>query len=294
MASVPDRAYVDLSLLPDVAANGSPSFPFVAYHNNGYFAFDPALEYVGGVVPCELKMSGLKPRLLTSGPTSNEVIAWCLARGILVTATHLIHFASGFAAPGTSSVAFDPMPTYQEGRTYKLLFTCLDVDNLEVRLWNADEGGNPSIALLTVTGLFAGDPIFTTGALPDSIRAANTASHPGNISSSFTSPLALVIQAMGAEATGPTDITLSNATVLAAKESGYPVGNLQTTHPTDSEGFNYAFVAGTGDTNNASFTITGVRLTKYGTLTAGAKSIRVRTTDKFGKTYTKALTVTVV
>ena len=55
-----------------------------------------------------------------------------------------------------------------------------------------------------------------------------------------------------------------------------------------------AFVAGTGDTDNGSFAISGDNLSWDSTPATGSKAIRVKATDANSVTYEEALTFTVV
>jgi len=85
-------------------------------------------------------------------------------------------------------------------------------------------------------------------------------------------------------------VALSAATVVAntfvgSLDAYFADFNLAT-------GVTFALVAGTGDTNNAGFAITGAQVRSVGAQTAGAKSIRVRATDANGS-YTEVLTITV-
>lgn len=91
----------------------------------------------------------------------------------------------------------------------------------------------------------------------------------------------------------PTDITLSKSTFLAADTGvNAVVGAFGTTDPDNATGFIYTLVSGSGDTDNASFDISGTNLVTKGTLTAGTYHVRVRTSDNQSATYEKELTVT--
>ena len=74
------------------------------------------------------------------------------------------------------------------------------------------------------------------------------------------------------------------------------VGLFSTTDADAGDTFTYTLVAGTGDTDNASFTIDGSTL-KAGVAfdfeTKSSYSIRVRTTDSANNTFEKAFTITV-
>ncbi len=93
----------------------------------------------------------------------------------------------------------------------------------------------------------------------------------------------------------PTDIGLSSADVDENQASGTAVGTLSTTDP-DSVSHTYTLVAGTGDTDNASFSISGSTLQTAATfdfVTKSSYSIRVQTDDGNGGTYQEAFTITI-
>lgn len=98
----------------------------------------------------------------------------------------------------------------------------------------------------------------------------------------------------------PTDIALSAATVNENVALATTVGTLSSTDfdtgqsPSDSH--TYSLVTGTGDTDNASFTIDSPALKTNTALNFEAKSsysVRVRTTDSYGGTFEEAFTITV-
>ncbi|MEG2803482.1 autotransporter domain-containing protein [Stenotrophomonas sp.] len=94
----------------------------------------------------------------------------------------------------------------------------------------------------------------------------------------------------------PTDITLSSNTVAQSGAPNQAVGSLGSTDPDIGSTFTYALVAGPGDTDNAGFTIVGttLRATNPSALAAGARSVRVRTTDEGGATYDRAFVLNVI
>ncbi len=80
----------------------------------------------------------------------------------------------------------------------------------------------------------------------------------------------------------PTDIALSSSTVAENQASGTTVGTLSTTDPDAGDTHTYTLVAGTGSTDNGSFTIVGTSLQTSAVFDFEAKSsysIRVRSTD---------------
>ena len=94
----------------------------------------------------------------------------------------------------------------------------------------------------------------------------------------------------------PTDIALSSSSVAENQSSGTTVGTFSTTDPDTGNTFTYTLVSGTGDTDNASFTIeSGVLKTaaSFDYETKSSYSIRVRSTDQGGLSTDKTFTISV-
>jgi len=94
----------------------------------------------------------------------------------------------------------------------------------------------------------------------------------------------------------PTDITISASTIAENNAIGAVIGTLSTTDPDAGNSFTYSLVSGTGDTNNASFTILGSSLKANAVFdyeTKNSYTVRVRSTDQGGLTTEKALTISV-
>ncbi len=93
----------------------------------------------------------------------------------------------------------------------------------------------------------------------------------------------------------PTDIALSVSNIETNQTDGTTVGSLSTTD-LDSSTFIYTLVSGTGDTDNASFTISGSTLKTNAVFNYAAQnsySILVRSTDELGLYTEKAFTISV-
>lgn len=89
--------------------------------------------------------------------------------------------------------------------------------------------------------------------------------------------------------TPPTNVTLTPAVIGIADANGTVVGVLAATGDLDvDESFTYALTVNPGTL----FDISGANLRKAAAITAGAKNITVRATDRFGLTFDKALVVT--
>lgn len=94
----------------------------------------------------------------------------------------------------------------------------------------------------------------------------------------------------------PTNIAVSTATIAENLPGGTAVGTLSTTDDDAGDTFTYALVAGTGDTDNAAFTITGNTLEAVASFDYEAKSsyaVRIRTTDAGGLAYERFFAITV-
>jgi gliding motility-associated-like protein len=94
----------------------------------------------------------------------------------------------------------------------------------------------------------------------------------------------------------PTALALSNTSVLENAASGTTVGTLAGTDADAGDTHTYTLVAGTGSTDNASFTITGTTLSTAAVFNFEAKNsyaIRVRVTDAGGLSFERAFTITV-
>ncbi|MBT5379343.1 MAG: SUMF1/EgtB/PvdO family nonheme iron enzyme, partial [Opitutae bacterium] len=95
----------------------------------------------------------------------------------------------------------------------------------------------------------------------------------------------------------PTDIALTSNSVGENQPFGTAVGSLTATDPDVGDSHSFAFVAGSGDSGNASFFIqNGNELVTNDFLDFESKnsySIRVQVTDASGATFAKALTVNV-
>ncbi len=91
----------------------------------------------------------------------------------------------------------------------------------------------------------------------------------------------------------PTDISLSSNNIdESATGVNANVGSLTTTDADVGDTHTYTLVAGTGDTDNGSFTINGSNLSTSSSLTAGNYSVRINTNDGTAD-YAEAFNITV-
>jgi len=94
----------------------------------------------------------------------------------------------------------------------------------------------------------------------------------------------------------PTDINLNNNSIDENVAPNTVVGTFSTTDPDTGDSFTYQLVAGTGDTDNAAFTIVGNQLRINSSPdfeTQSSYSIRVQTTDIGGNRYSENLTINI-
>ncbi|KLU01377.1 other cellular organization [Rhodopirellula islandica] len=92
----------------------------------------------------------------------------------------------------------------------------------------------------------------------------------------------------------PTAIALSDDSIADDSVSGTVVGSFTTTDVDASDTFTYSLVSGTGDTDNASFTIVGNELRTATTIdfdTQSSYSIRIQTSDSGGETFEQVFTI---
>ena len=94
-----------------------------------------------------------------------------------------------------------------------------------------------------------------------------------------------------------TDIALSTASIQENNAVGAEIGAFSTTDADAGDSHTYTLVSGTGDADNASFTITGNKLLAaevFDFETKNNYSIRVKTDDSFGGTYEEVFTIEVI
>ena len=95
----------------------------------------------------------------------------------------------------------------------------------------------------------------------------------------------------------PTDIALSATSVVENVSINTNIGTLSTTDPDAGNTFTYTLVAGTGDTDNSSFNISGnsLRISVVPDYTTKSSySIRVRSTDQGSLYYEETYTISVI
>jgi VCBS repeat-containing protein len=94
----------------------------------------------------------------------------------------------------------------------------------------------------------------------------------------------------------PTGLTLSSLAIAEGQPVGTTVGTFTTTDPDLTDTHTYSLVAGSGDTDNEFFTISGSSLLTTAVFDAAVKSsysIRVQTTDSTGRSLQRTFTISV-
>ena len=122
-----------------------------------------------------------------------------------------------------------------------------------------------------------------------SIRLKTTDSGGASFEKSFTVTVNNVNEA-------PTALSASSLTIAENAGANAEIGTLSSTDPDNGDSFTYTLVAGTGDTDNASFNISSGKLVAKNSLNFESKSsysVRVKTQDAGGLSYEKALAITV-
>ncbi len=151
-----------------------------------------------------------------------------------------------------------------------------------------------------VSGVGVGDgPAFSYplgmlgGAVSSIIPTSGVMDLAGNelAGTPFTSGETYIYQTNSA----PTAIQLSSATVNQSGGEDAAVGTLSTTDSDTSDSHTYTLVAGSGDTDNASFIVETNTLKVGATaLATGGYSVRIQTDDGNGGTYEEAFAITVL
>jgi hypothetical protein len=94
----------------------------------------------------------------------------------------------------------------------------------------------------------------------------------------------------------PSDIALSNTSIAENADPNSLIGSFSTTDPNEGDTFTYSLVSGTGDSDNAAFTIDGSSLRAVNSFdfeTKSSYSIRVRSTDQGDLWTEKVFTISV-
>ena len=177
--------------------------------------------------------------------------------------------------PVATITTVDPNVELGDTFTYQLVAGSGDADNASFSLL-----GN---------ALFALQPLDFETQSSYSIRLLSTDLYGVSTEKSFL----LSIQDLNET---PTDLQLTNASVLEDIALDTSIGTFSTSDPDGADTFTYELVAGAGDDDNLHFSIVGNQLQTASALNFEAQSshsIRVRTTDQHGLFYEKNFTILV-
>ena len=197
--------------------------------------------------------------------------------------------ATAPAAPVVSSITNDTGLNNTDGITADsaLLLNGAAEANSSVHLFR--DGVAIGNTTANASGAWTFDYTGTTLADGGYLFTASASDAAGN-TSALSAALSVTI-----DTTGPTDLAIDDANV-AESGSASLVGNLSSTDPDAGDAFTYALAAGTGDADNAAFSIVGSQLwtvAGFDYETRTAYSIRVRTMDRAGNSFDEVIAVNV-
>ena len=163
-----------------------------------------------------------------------------------------------------------------------------------VSSWNPDTGTLTLTGSATTTDYASMlEHVKYTNSGPDPNISARTIAWTVNDGIVDSVPQATTIAAVN---DSPSDISLSNSSVLENQPAGTIVGTFSATDPDVGDIHTYTLVSGDGSTNNAWFTIQDGVLKTKATFDYESKNvydIRMRVTDSEGLWYEKPLTINV-
>jgi gliding motility-associated-like protein len=139
------------------------------------------------------------------------------------------------------------------------------------------------------------DSLFTAIVLNLNSQATHdirvkTNDHDGG---TFSEPFSIIVKDINDV---PTNITLSNNVISENQAQGTEVGSLTSTDPDAGDIHTYSLVAGNGDADNISFSISSDKLLTNNTFNVNTKntySVRVQSNDGFGGVFQKVFTITI-
>ena len=256
---------------------------------------------------------------LVSGTGDTDNTSFTISGAALVTAT-------SFDYETKSSHSILVQTTDSEGATFTKTFninvtdandapTAISLSNINVR---EDLVSGAVIGVLSTTDVDSGDS-FTyslaagSGDIDNGSFSISGASLKSNVSFNYATKNSYSIRIQTQDSGGatysktytisvlqpnatPTNINLSNSSIAENQASGTAVGTLSTTDADSGDTHTYALVSGVGDTDNASFSISGARLLSAASFdyeTKSSYSILIQTTDAAGSTYTKTFAISI-
>ncbi len=307
------------TVIVDQAVPGDPSLGSISddtgISNTDIITNDPTLIYSGTAEPFATITVGAGPFTLqtTTADANGDWIADVTFRPftssitVFITATD----AAGNASPNTNTflitidtilptvqsiVRADPNPTAASTVDYTVTFS-EEVHGLST--------GNFSLALTGTQNANIAS-VSTTSGTSVTVTVDNITGE-GSFGLNLTDLTGITdVAGNGLDATftgevyntnfTPTDITLSASSILENNAVGDLVAMLTTTDNDAGDTHTYSLVAGTGDTDNASFTIAGDELKAaeaFDLETKASYDIRIQTDDGRGGTFEKAFTINI-
>ncbi len=243
--------------------------------------FGPAVDYTVGDSPTSVVVADVNgdhvPDIVTANFGSSDV-------SVLL---------------GTGTGAFSPAVNYAAGQQARTVAVGdFDADG-RVDLATANFGNNTASVLLgNGDGSFQSPVSFSAGTEPFS-AAVGDFDGDGRpdiaVGDTFGGSVSVLLNSAPANS-APTDIALSASSVPENQPSGTTVGTFSTADPDSGDTFTYSLASGTGDTDNAQFTIVGNQLQTAASFDFEAKSsysIRVQSTDSGGLSIQKIFTISV-
>ncbi|MCB1131861.1 MAG: choice-of-anchor D domain-containing protein, partial [Verrucomicrobiae bacterium] len=209
------------------------------------------------------------------------------------------HPTGKFLFNGVSSIDFG---TVMEGVT----------QDKNLMLWNAGNADLSGVSA-SIAGAHAGDfsiitppggePFVPGTSTGMSVRFSPSATGPRNAALRVISndpdesPFEIALLGVGQPLmSAPTDLSLTSTTLAENAPAGTVVGLLTAVDSDADESFTYSLVSGTGDQDNALFSIVGDGLrsaTVFDHEQQSSASVRIQVEDKFGLTYEEAFIVSI-
>lgn len=167
-----------------------------------------------------------------------------------------------------------------------------------------DQDANTSFTYSLVNGVgdadngnfsIRNDSIFTTQILDLNTQATHTVRIETNDGNSGTFAKAFTIFVKDVN-NFPTDMVLSNNIIAENTIIGSEIGSITTTDADAGDGHTYSLVAGIGDTNNTSFSISADKLltnTAFDVTVKSNYTVRLQADDGFGGVYQEIFTINI-
>jgi len=202
-------------------------------------------------------------------------------------------------APTVTSISraeADQIPTGTTNTNFTVVFS-ENVTGVDVTDFETETTGTATAKVNTVTAVDGKTYTVNVNGITGEGTIGLNAKDDDSIIDAATNPLAASFTGQVYTTNfAPTGITISSSSIQENNAVGAEVGTLSSTDANTGDSHSYTLVSGTGDTDNASFTIDGDKLLAAETFdfeTKNSYSIRVKTDDGFGATFEKALAITI-